>query len=304
MTTNRRAIASCVFTLMACLTLILTTPVRAQRLSWRLITGAWLERNLDKEDQRIIDIRDDVKAYWQGHIPGAVYLNPEAMRLADRGTPVKLMPPEALAIMLGQMGVSNTTTVVVYAEEGDYKAPYLVWALDYIGHDSVCILDGGFGKWQLDGRLQTQDYPVIESVEYELPAELHEEVRATLEEVKQSIGRPDTVLLDVRPAELYSGEKGFWKRNGHIQGAINRFWRDDLTEDGTWKGRLELADEYAALGVTPEKTIIVSCGQGQMSAQTYFTLKYILACPHVANYDGGFNEWSVIPDLPVETGAR
>jgi thiosulfate/3-mercaptopyruvate sulfurtransferase len=212
------------------------------------------------------------------------------------------MPPEALAIMLGEMGITNATTVIIYADEVDYRAPYLFWALDYIGHESMSILEGGFGKWQLEGRRVTKKYPAIEPVTYELPEKLREEVRATLDQVKEAIKRPDAVLIDVRPPDLYSGEKGFWKRNGHIQGAINRFWHEDLKEDGFWKDRIQLAGEYEELGVIPETNIIVSCGQGQMSALTYFTLKYILAYPNVANYDGGFSEWSVIPDLPVETG--
>jgi thiosulfate/3-mercaptopyruvate sulfurtransferase len=109
-------------------------------------------------------------------------------------------------------------------------------------------------------------------------------------------------LLDVRPAELYTGEKGFWKRKGHIKGAINHFWGEDLKDDGSWKSKEELTGAYEKLGATPDTTIIVSCGQGLMSAHAYFTLKYILGYPKVKNYDGGFNQWSNIDELPVEVG--
>ena len=80
------------------------------------------------------------------------------------------------------------------------------------------------------------------------------------------------------------------------------FWGEDLTADGMWKNKVELKAAYEKLGVTPDKQIIASCGQGQMSAHTYFTLKYLLGYPNVRNYDGSFNEWSNIQDLPVETG--
>ncbi len=111
------------------------------------------------------------------------------------------------------------------------------------------------------------------------------------------------ILLDVRPAELYTGEKGFWKRKGHIKGAIHHFWGEDLNDDGTWKSKEELTRAYEEIGATPDKTIIVSCGQGLMSAHTYFALKYILGYPRVENYDGGFNQWSSIDELPVEVGS-
>jgi thiosulfate/3-mercaptopyruvate sulfurtransferase len=277
-------------------------PVLSQEPPSKLVSTEWLEENLSKENLRIIDVREDVKDYWQGHIPQAVYFHPEAMRLADHGVPVKLMPPEALAIMLGKMGVNEKTMIIVYSEQGDYKAPYLIWALDYLGHGSAAILDGGFDKWQKEKRPVTQDYPKIDPVQYSLPSKLNGEVRATLEEVKEAVSRGGAFLIDVRPAQLYTGEKGFWKRNGHIQGAINHFWGEDLKDDGTWKSKEDLKETYEKLGATPDKTIIASCGQGLMSAHAYFTLRYVLGYPKVKNYDGGFSEWSNIDELPVETG--
>jgi thiosulfate/3-mercaptopyruvate sulfurtransferase len=284
------------------LVILSVIPVLSQEPPSKLVSTDWLEKNLSKENLRIIDVRGSIQDYWQGHISGAVYFNPEAMRLADGGVPVKLMPPEALAIMLGKMGVSEKTMVMVYAEQGDFKAPYLIWALDYLGHSSAAILDGGFTKWQKEGHPVTQDYPKISPVQYTLPSKLNQEVRATLEEVKELVSGSGGVLLDVRPAQMYTGEKGFWKRNGHIKGAINHFWGEDLKDDGTWKSKEDLKKAYEELGATPDKSIIVSCGQGQMSAHSYFTLKHILGYPKVKNYDGGFSEWSNIDSLPVETG--
>jgi thiosulfate/3-mercaptopyruvate sulfurtransferase len=277
-------------------------PVLSQEPPSKLVSTEWLEENLSKENLRIIDVRDDIKDYWLGHIPGAVYFNPEAMRLADGGVPVKLMPSEALAIMLGKMGVNEKTMVIAYAQQGDYKAPYLIWALDYLGHGSAAILDGGFDKWQKEKRPVTQDYPKINPVLYTLPSKLNQEIRASLKDVKELVSGGNGLLLDVRPAQLYTGEKGFWKRNGHIKSAINHFWGEDLNEDGTWKSKEELKQAYEKLGATPGKAVIVSCGQGLMSAHSYFTLKHILGYPKVKNYDGGFNEWSNIDELPVETG--
>lgn len=288
------------------LSTILIRPINSQELSSKLVNTDWFWSQVtqQREGLVIVDVRDSIKHYWQGHIPGAVYFSPEAMRLTDHGVPVKLTPPEILIAMLGKMGINERTLVVIYTEKGDYKAPYLLWALDYIGHKNSAVLDGGFEKWQSEARPVIQDYPKIEPTKYPLPTKLQDEVRADLAEVKKMIESNDTgvILLDVRPVKLYTGEAGPWKRKGHIKSAINHFWGLDLKPDGTWKNKEELKKDYEQLGATPNKLIIVSCGQGQMSAHSYFTLKHILGYPRVKNYDGSFNEWSNIDNLPIETG--
>jgi thiosulfate/3-mercaptopyruvate sulfurtransferase len=270
----------------------------------KIVTGEWLAANLTNPNIRIVDLRDDIRSYWESHIPGAVFIDSPALRWPERGVPGKLMTPRGLALLLGEMGIGPDTQVIVYTEINNYRGTYLIWALDYIGHKSSAILMGGFDEWKKNGGPLNQDYPTITPTEYRLPAKLHEEVRATLQEVK---GRnPDsTVLLDVRTYDLYSGEKGPWKRKGHIKGAIHHLWAADLKPDGSWIAPEKLTKIYAELGVTPDKTVYVSCGQGLMASHVYFTLRHILGFPKVKNYDGSFNEWSNHDELPVEqTGKK
>ncbi|MCK9275605.1 MAG: sulfurtransferase [Syntrophales bacterium] len=282
--------------------LIMTASAGAAGQEPKVVSTSWLENNLDRTGMRIIDVRNSVADYWQGHIPGAVYMNPEVMRLAENGVPVKLMPPEAFVIMLGKMGIDPDTLVLIYTEKGDFKGPYFVWALDYLGHKGAMVMEGGFAKWKSEGFPVTQDYPKIEARKYPVPEKLNKEVRASLDEVKAAVASGRALILDVRPVELYTGEKGPWKRKGHIKGSLSRFWGEDLNSEGMWKNKEELKAAYEKLEVTPDKHIITSCGQGQMSAHTYFTLKYLLGYSNVKNYDGSFNEWSNIENLPVQTG--
>ncbi len=283
--------------------LVLTAALAATALAGaeplpRLVGQDWLAANLTNPAVRIIDMRGDIRDYWESHIPGALFLDSDVVRWPDRGVPGKLMPPAELARLLGAMGIGRNTTVVIYSEINHYRAAYVAWALDYIRHPSWAILEDGFLGWKRQGRALTQDYPNIRPVSYDWKGSVDGTVRATMEEVRTR-NLATTVLLDVRPAELFSGEKGTWKRKGHIEGAVSHLWVDDLKNNGAWKDIEVLRKAYADIGVTPDKAIIVSCGQGQMSSHTYFALKYVLGFPRVRNYDGSFNEWSNVDTLPV-----
>jgi thiosulfate/3-mercaptopyruvate sulfurtransferase len=266
----------------------------------KLVGVEWLAANLKNPGVRIIDLRAEIRDYWESHIPGSVFLDTAALRWPERGVPGKLMPPPVLARLLGEMGIGRDTRIVIYSEVHHYRAAYFAWALDYIGHESWAVLENGFEGWKGNSLPLTQDYPPIKPVSYAWDGAVDPSVRATLEEVKTR-DTGGTVLIDVRPKDLYSGKTGAWKRRGHIPGAINHFWTDDVDAGGKWKSPEILRAAYAEQGVTPDKMIIVSCGQGQMSSHAYFTLKYILGFPRVKNYDGSFNEWSNRDDLPVET---
>lgn len=282
-----------------CLSLPLPSGAQTQRDTEKLVTSDWLAANLANENIRIIDTRMDIREYWQGHIPGAVYLDTDLLRWPDHGVPGKLLSIEALALLLGQMGIGENTTVVAYYDKNGYPPYYFLWALEFIGHKSYALLEDGIERWRAEGRRLTQDYPRIKPVSFRLPSKRQEEIRATVEDVLREI-KSGAVLLDVRPEDLYKGEKGAWKRKGHIRGALSRPWATDLSNDGTWKPKEELLAVYARQGVTPDKKIIVYCGQGQMAAFTYFSLKHRLGFPNVKLYDGGFSEWSAREDLPVE----
>jgi thiosulfate/3-mercaptopyruvate sulfurtransferase len=266
----------------------------------RIVSPAWLAANANVETQKIVDVREKIQDYWAGHIPGAQYVSPEALRWPESGVPGKVMPCEQLAKLLAGMGVARDTTVVLYGDTSDYRPAYMAWALDYLGHKQWVIIDGGFKRWQAENRPVTQAYPKIVACFCFTYIGPNQATRISTADVLAR--QPGTVLLDVRGKKLYTGAEGAWLRRGHIPGAISHPWTEDLNADGTWKSKTDLQAAYAAQGVTPDKTIIASCGQGQMSAHTYITLKYLLGFANVTNYDGGFNEWSNMLELPVKTG--
>jgi thiosulfate/3-mercaptopyruvate sulfurtransferase len=269
-----------------------------------LQTTDWLAANLNRPDVRIVDLRYGIEYYWQAHVPGAVHLYPDALEWPEDGVPSKPLPPEAFARLLGQMGITDTTMVVAYSEVIDSLSPYLTWMLDYIGHTRQALIAGELDRWRAEGRALTSEFPRIQPVTYQLPVKLNEGVRVRLADVKAALGDKKTVLLDVRSPAMYGGDAGYGTRRGHIPGAINRPWLRDLTGDYTWRDPAELRKEYEALGVTPDKRIIIYCSKGYRSTTTYVTLKHVLGYPNVAVYDGSFSEWAETPDTPIATGPK
>ncbi|MCR4395529.1 MAG: rhodanese-like domain-containing protein, partial [Candidatus Saccharicenans sp.] len=166
--------------------IVAISPVnlKAQVPDNRLVSGDWLQANLGQPGLRIIDMRADVRDYWSGHIPGAVYLDETALRWPENGIPGLLVPVEVLVRLLEQLGINKKTTVIIYTEINNYRATYLAWALDYIRHSDWAILDGGFNRWKNENRPISRDYPRLTRTSYGQKVEPDDLVRARLEQVK------------------------------------------------------------------------------------------------------------------------
>ena len=255
----------------------------------------------------LLDVRTDIAAYLKAHPPGAQYLNTETLRAAEGGVPNLLLPLSSYATLFARLGVRDDRPVVVYAsgEARNIDATYVAWILAGLGHPAVRVLDGGYAKWELDGRPTTRTYPEVAAGRW-APATFAPE-RATLDDVRRALGRPGVVIVDARVREQYAGEAGPQMRRGHIPGAVNHYWQDDLVEGGharVWRPREELRARYAAQGITPDKEVVVYCNGGLESSHVWFTLRALLGYPRVRVYDGSWTEWAEREELPMETGMR
>ncbi len=285
--------------LLVCLAVLAQSP--------RLISTAELGSLLAQRDSNVsvIDVRDDFTRYLESHIPRAVYLHAEELRAADHGVPNKLLGLVSYTALFSRLGLRPDRPVVIYSagETRDIDATYLAWILEGLGHPSVLVLDGGFGKWSLENRTVTRRYPVIEPMAF-APAAFTPD-RATLDDVKAALTARDVVIVDARNPDQYAGRAGAQLRRGHIPGAIGHFWQGDLTKVDfatVWKSRDDLRASYVGQGITPDKRVVAYCNGGLESSHVYFALHDLLGYPRVRVYDGSFTEWSERVELPVKTG--
>ena len=273
-----------------------------------LVSTEWVAEHLGDENVVVAEVDENPAVYDEGHIAGAVKLHWRD----DLQDPVErdLVEKEQFEQLLGRLGVSNDTTVVLYGDRNNWFAAYAYWYLKTYGHRDVRILDGGRQKWIDEGRELTTDVPSPAPATY-TAAERDESIRAYRDAVREGLGREERALVDVRSPQEYTGdliappgyEQEGAQRAGHIPTAKSVPWAQAVRDDGTFKSADELRELYGGKGVTPDKQVTAYCRIGERSAHTWFVLRELLGYEDVRNYDGSWTEWGNLVDVPIEKGA-
>jgi thiosulfate/3-mercaptopyruvate sulfurtransferase len=278
-----------------------------------LVSPDWVAARLDRftadePDLRLLEVDVNTAFYDTAHVPGAACVDWRTdLRSAESHD---ILTPHEMASFLGSHGITPETTVVVYGDNSNWFAAHLYWQLTYYGHPDVRIMDGGREYWMDYGYPTTTDPVELPPVEYSsaLAPPAKPGVRAYRDDVRAALDT-ETAFIDVRLPEEFRGDitkppgidEGAM-RGGHIPGATNIFWAENVRPDGRFKSPDDLREVYESRGIGPDNDVIVYCRIGERSSVTWFVLEELLGYEHVRNYDGSWTEWGNMIGVPVEVG--
>lgn len=275
-----------------------------------LVSTQWLEDHLADPDLRIFDAsfylpgaaRDARAEYEAAHIPGARFFDIDDISDQRSTLPHMAPPPEKFMSRMRAMGVGDGHHVVVYDGAGLFSAARVWWLFRLMGKPDVAVLDGGFPKWQAEGRETEEMPPILRDRHITVTRQNHMVKDVTQVAAASKLG--DWQILDARPPERFKGqapEPREGMRAGHIPGSQNVPYASLLHPDGTMKDEAGLRQVFVDAGVDLSKRAITSCGSGVTAAIINLALERLGHRDH-ALYDGSWSEWGQFEQLKVETG--
>ncbi|NCT98432.1 MAG: sulfurtransferase [Comamonadaceae bacterium] len=246
------------------------------------------------------------RAYEAGHVPGAHHVHMgrtlSGQRTGDNGrNPL----PEPLVFLqaMSALGIGTDTQVVAYDNSGGVYASRLWWMLRWIGHGAVAVLDGGLGAWKAAGQPVTADLPP-RPTPAALKARPSLATTADHGQLRANIDTPRWLVLDARAPDRFRGEnETLDPLGGHIPGARNRLFRDNLQADGRFKPAATLRAEFeAVLDGRPPEAVVNQCGSGVSACHNLLAME-VAGLGGSMLYPGSWSEWCSRPGAPIATGA-
>ncbi|MFP3960446.1 MAG: sulfurtransferase [Spirochaetaceae bacterium] len=264
-----------------------------------LVSPEWIAERA--ENIVVLEVGRDFEEFEAGHVPGAVYVEGGIIATERDGVGGLLPEPETVAADLADLGVSNDTPVVVYDAGHGTWAGRLFWALEYLGHQQVHLLDGGLTAWDQAQMELSREIRAPERGDF--TAEVRDELLADQEYVEDTLDGDEVLILDARSPEEYRGEDVRAERGGHIPGAVNLNWVNNTRDDDPrFRPLEELAEVYEEAMTGYDGEVVTLCQAGFRAAHSYVALR-VLGHENARMYDGSWAEWGNDADTPIETGA-
>lgn len=233
--------------------------------------------------------------YKNAHLKGSIYVDHSALYRGGDYAGV-LNPTFKIKKYLGEAGVSNTKTLVIY-DDGDNKyATRLYWIFKYLGVENVKLLHKDMDEWR-KARLPLTS-AATDAKPTTFDAKENKSIIVNTVMVKSKLDDPNTVIIDARPADEYNGKAK--DSPGHIKSAVNVNWEDLTDSKGAIKPIAELKSIFQKAGVTPNKTIYLYCETSVRAGMLFYVLTSELGYKNVAIYDGALTVWAKSPANPIE----
>ncbi|MDR2173474.1 MAG: sulfurtransferase [Burkholderiales bacterium] len=275
-----------------------------------LITVPQLVAHLGDPNWLIFDARHDLadpswglRVYEETHIPRALFVSLDNdLSAPSNGTNGRhpLPPPAQCAERLARLGVMHGKQIVVYDQGAGMFAARLWWMLRWLGLDCCAVLDGGWKQWQAMGS------PI--SAAKETPQPTHfvpqpKDITVDADVVLANLSLQTMTLIDARAASRFRGENETLDPvGGHIPGALNRPFTENLNDDGTFKSASQLRAEFAALlKEVPASQVVHTCGSGVTACHNILAME-IADFPGSRLYPGSWSEWCSDPARPIACG--
>jgi thiosulfate/3-mercaptopyruvate sulfurtransferase len=244
------------------------------------------------------------QAYAKAHIPGARYVHLDddlSAPITDASGRHPLPDPHTLGDRFSQWGIGVNRQVVVYDDSYGAMATRLWWMLRWLGHPAVALLDGGYPKWMREKRPVNADVPEPHKANCACLPEPSQVV--TAEDVLRASRISDNLIIDARPDRRFSGEfEPFDPVAGHVPGAINWPFDENLDVDGTFLPPEALRENYQALlNGRPAWQVFHMCGSGVTACHNILAME-VAGLPGSRLYPGSWSEWITDPNRPVALG--
>lgn len=281
-----------------------------------LISSDELEEQLNEPNLRIVDCSvagqpnkdgsytfiSQAEQWEKEHIPNSIHVD-IPLQLSDQEHEVALMMPAPQVFMkiMQQLGIDDHSQVVLYDRSNHAWATRVWWMLRVCGFDNAVVLNGGWQKWQAEGRDIAKGIFKFPPAAF-LSVQHRPELMSNKKQVFESIDQPGTTLLHSLPLPMFTGEVAPYARAGRIPSSKNLYCETLVSPDTKCYLDMDIARErFTEMGISNTEKVIAYCGGGIAASSNAFVLS-LLGVENVSIYDGSLSEWASDPDMPMEIG--